>query len=191
MELTLNESIINIRVDLQNAKLSKSGKNSHGGFSYFELSDFLPALNELMKNYKVNDLITIKDNVITLTLIKGEERNEYSMPFIIFDTPVGKSGAKMMQDIQYLGAMNTYYKRYLYMNAFGITDGEVIDTLDNEKIKSEDLLLKERTRFKKICSDYNLNEKDTCKTYFITSKTTAQELKDINDLILKDISEKE
>ena len=27
--------------------------------------------------------------------------------------------------------MNTYYKRYLYLNAFGITDGEVIDSMDN------------------------------------------------------------
>ena len=39
-----------------------------------------------------------------------------------------------MQDIQYLGALNTYYKRYLYLNAFGITDGEVIDSLDNKEI---------------------------------------------------------
>ena len=41
-----------------------------------------------------------------------------------------------MQDIQYLGALNTYYKRYLYLNAFGITDGEVIDSMDNEELGS-------------------------------------------------------
>ena len=38
-----------------------------------------------------------------------------------------------MQDIQYLGALNTYYKRYLYLNAFGITDGDVIDAMDNQQ----------------------------------------------------------
>ena len=41
-----------------------------------------------------------------------------------------------MQDIQYLGALNTYYKRYLYLNAFGITDGEVIDSMNNEEMGS-------------------------------------------------------
>ena len=44
----LNESIISIRVKLQNAKLKKSGKNKFAGFDYFELADFLPKLNELM-----------------------------------------------------------------------------------------------------------------------------------------------
>ena len=44
----LNESIIKIRVDLQNSKLKKSGKNEFAGFDYFELADFLPRLNELM-----------------------------------------------------------------------------------------------------------------------------------------------
>ena len=42
-----------------------------------------------------------------------------------------------MQHIQYLGALNTYYKRYLYLNAFGITDGEVIDSIDNNDIKQQ------------------------------------------------------
>ena len=54
------------------------------------------------------------------------------IPFIMFETPLNTKGAKSMQDIQYLGALNTYYKRYLYLNAFGITDGDVIDALDVE-----------------------------------------------------------
>ncbi len=42
-----------------------------------------------------------------------------------------------MQDIQYLGALNTYYKRYLYLNAFGITDGEIIDSMNNNELSKE------------------------------------------------------
>ena len=137
---TLNQSIIAIRVSLQNAKLKKSGKNKFAGFDYFELSDFLPKLNELMEAEGVNDRYYIKDDYAVLELIKGEEVNSYTMPFVMFETPVnikvdGATGetreVKTMQDIQYLGALNTYYKRYLYLNAFGITDGEVIDSMDN------------------------------------------------------------
>lgn len=129
--MSLNESIISIRVKLQNSALKKSGLNKFAGFDYFELSDFLPRLNELMLEEKVNDLFTIENDKATLTLIKGEERQTYSIPFIVFDTPINKQGQKSMQDIQYLGALNTYYKRYLYLNAFGITDGDVIDALEN------------------------------------------------------------
>lgn len=154
----LNESIIAIRVKLQNANIKKSGKNTFAGFDYFELADFLPKLNELMQEEGINDVFTIETDInetsiAKLTLIKGEEKQEYKMPFKIFDTPLtfkkDKKGEFMkdstgnyiqvpsMQDIQYLGALNTYYKRYLYLNAFGITDGDVIDALDNTNMEKK------------------------------------------------------
>ena len=145
-EKNLNESIINIRVKLQNAGLKKSGKNKSAGFEYFELSDFLPKLNELMLEENINDIFKIEDGIAKLILIKAEETQEYTIPFVLFDTPCFKREnrdtgeiyeVKSMQDIQYLGALNTYYKRYLYLNAFGITDGDVIDSMNNEEIKSE------------------------------------------------------
>ena len=143
-EKKLNESIISIRVKLQNAKLKKSGKNKFAGFDYFELSDFLPKLNELMLEEGVNDNFKITNDTATLTLIKGEEKQEYTMPFVMFNTPLNKNGQPSMQDIQYLGALNTYYKRYLYLNAFGVTDGEVIDGMNNNELGKVDLITKEQ-----------------------------------------------
>nr|DAI46387.1 MAG TPA: ERF superfamily protein [Caudoviricetes sp.] len=134
-ELILNESIIKIRVKLQNSKIKKTGKNKFAGFEYYELGDFLPKLNELMLEENINDLFTIENDEVKLILMKGEEKQEYKMPFRIFETPLTKDGKQSMQDIQYLGALNTYYKRYLYLNAFGITDGEVIDSMNSEEIK--------------------------------------------------------
>ena len=84
----LNQSIISIRVKLQSAKLKKSGKNKFAGFDYFELADFLPKLNELMLEEGINDLFNIDGEKATLTLIKGDEKQTYSMPFVLFDTPV-------------------------------------------------------------------------------------------------------
>ena len=149
-ELNLNESIIKIRVELQNSKIKKSGKNKYAGFEYYELSDFLPKLNELMQKEKVNDLFTIENDEVKLTLIKGEEKQEYKMPFRIFETPLTKDGKQSMQDIQYLGALNTYYKRYLYLNAFGITDGEVIDTMNSEEIQSKKKVVKTEEKYQDI-----------------------------------------
>lgn len=179
---SLNESIISIRVKLQNAKLKKSGKNTYAGFDYFELADFLPKLNELMLEEKINDKFYIKDNLAILELQKNEEINVYTMPFVLFETPLtykkNKSGQFLidkegnyiqvpsMQDIQYLGALNTYYKRYLYLNAFGITDGEVIDSMNNDELsnKNEPDYRKELISYckqnnidmKKIAVDYQL-----------------------------------
>ena len=189
----LNESIIEIRVKLQNAKLKKSGKNKFAGFDYFELADFLPKLNELMLEEKVNDRFYIKDNLATLELQKDDEINAYTMPFVMFDTPLtfkkDKNGnfikdkneeylqVPSMQDIQYLGALNTYYKRYLYLNAFGITDGEVIDSMNNEELEAD------RTNYRQklidYCNENNIDMNKIAKEYKLNAKSKQEYFKSV------------
>ena len=181
----LNESIISIRVKLQNAKLKKSGKNKFAGFDYFELADFLPKLNELMLEEGVNDRFYIKDDYATLELQKGEEINTYTMPFVLFETPLtykkdkagnfikNKEGdyiqVPSMQDIQYLGALNTYYKRYLYLNAFGITDGEVIDSMNNNDL-SKNSEPDYRKELIKYCKENNIDMNKVAKDYQLVGR---------------------
>ena len=211
-EITLNESIISIRVELQNSKIKKSGKNSFAGFSYYELADFLPKLNELMQEKGVNDRFTIENSFegdyAKLELIKGEEKQEYKMPFKIFETPLNfkkdKNGnfikdknesyieVKSMQDIQYLGALNTYYKRYLYLNAFGITDGEVIDAMDNDDLpkkqepttKKNETTIDYKKRVQNFIKENNLNAKEVCTKYKLNAKSTQKEFENAYNQLL-------
>lgn len=190
---SLNERIINIRVKLQNAKLKKSGKNKFAGFDYFELADFLPKLNELMLEEKVNDRFYIKDDYATLELQKGEETNIYTMPFVLFETPVNVKQnqttgeireVKSMQDIQYLGALNTYYKRYLYLNAFGITDGDVIDSMDNNEMDKKDSI-DYRQKLIAYCNEKNIDMNEIAKTYKLNAKTNNITFKKVYEEIMK------
>lgn len=189
--MNLNETIIKIRVELQNSKIKKSGKNRFAGFEYYELADFLPKLNELMLKEKINDRFTIKDGLAMLELIKGEERQEYTIPFQIFPTPLNKNGSPSMQDIQYLGALNTYYKRYLYLNAFGITDGEVIDSMDSANLQKgvtftpntkeqEQEILNLMAKMKELVIDTNSDFEEIYKYYKVedSSSMTIAQLED-------------
>lgn len=176
---SLNTSIINIRVELQNAKLKKSGKNKFAGFDYFELADFLPKLNELMLKEKINDRFSIINNsdgtmTASLLLIKGDEQQEYTMPFVLFATPLNKSGQPSMQDIQYLGALNTYYKRYLYLNAFGITDGEVIDSMNNNDL-SKNSEPDYRKELIKYCKENNIDMNKVAKDYQLAGRKLSND----------------
>lgn len=194
-KVSLNELIIKIRVELQNSKIKKSGRNRFAGFDYYELADFLPKLNELMMKSGINDRFTIDENMARLELIKGEERQEYTMPFKIFPTPLNKSGQPSMQDIQYLGALNTYYKRYLYLNAFGITDGEVIDSMDNTKLEkgavftagvdAAEEALRLLSKMSELEMDTNTDHEEILKFYKVESNQdmTLEQLQDcINTL---------
>ena len=184
----LNTSIISIRVKLQNSKLKKSGKNKFAGFDYYELSDFLPKLNELMLEENINDRFYIKDGYAILELRKNEESNVYTMPFVLFSTPLNKSGQPSMQDIQYLGALNTYYKRYLYLNAFGITDGEVIDSMNNNDL-SKKVAPDYRKELIKYCKENNVDMNKVAKDYQLVGKRLSND--DYYDVLCDIKGEKE
>ena len=100
-----------------------------------------------------------------------------------------------MQDIQYLGALNTYYKRYLYLNAFGITDGEVIDSMDNNEIQSRKSNTKAKAKepqeevakvdYKVLLLEklrkLNVDVNSYAKTHKLSAKTTQEEAKALLD----------
>lgn len=181
---SLDESIISIRVKLQNSSIKKSGKNKYAGFTYFELADFLPKLNELMLEEKMNDRFYIDNDSAILELVKGNEVNRYIIPYERFDTPLNKDGKQSMQDIQYLGALNTYYKRYLYLNAFGITDGEVIESLNNDELKKDD------TNYKQLLMDklkeLNIDIQAYAKEHNLSSRTSQNKAKQLlESLVIK------
>ena len=145
-----------------------------------------------MLEEKINDIYSIEESNATLTLVKGDEKNIYKIPFVIFDTPLNKKVNKLteeieevksMQDIQYLGALNTYYKRYLYLNAFGITDGEIIDSMNNNEVVSKKVAKPKKSDIAQI--DYktalleelkkrNINIQEYVKTHEIGAKTTQK-----------------
>ena len=148
-----------------------------------------------MLKENVNDVFTIENNQAILILIKGNERQEYKMPFEIFDTPVNTKkdkdtgevrDVKSMQDIQYLGALNTYYKRYLYLNAFGITDGDIIDSMDNENLKDK---TKKEPDYRQLVIDYcksnNIDMNEIANEYKLNAKSTNKEFASVlTDLTL-------
>ena len=177
----LNKSIIKIRVELQNAKLKKSGRNKFAGFEYFELADFLPKLNELMLEEEMNDRFYVQNGYAVLELIKGEESQTYTIPFSQFDVPVNKQGQPSMQEIQYLGALNTYYKRYLYLNAFGITDGEVIDSLDNNNLQPN---VNYKELLKNRLQELNIDIRQYAMENKVNAKTTQARAKELLESLM-------
>ena len=175
----LNEKIIKIKNKFYETATKKSGKNSFQGFEYFELKDFLPDLVKLMAEEEVNDIFTIKDEYAVLKLIHKEETNEYTIPFVMFDVPLNKQGKDSMQKIQYLGALSTYYKRYLYMNAFSITENDKIDAMNNDELNAAPENSKNKT--KKEYTEEEIREK----SIEIISKYENFFKAEINDLTEK------
>jgi hypothetical protein len=131
------EKLQKARVTLQQSKLKKSGKNAYAGFEYFELADFLPKVNEIFLEQGLCSDFSIKDCQAVLTIINSEKTDET----MAFTMPTAELQLKGCTAIQSLGGVNTYCKRYLYLNALEIVEADMLDAkignLQEQKINPD------------------------------------------------------
>ena len=111
------------RVELQECEIKKSGNNKFSNYDYFELGDILPHINILMNKYKLCSSISYMADIATLTITNSEKPEEQ----IVFTSPMAQAQLKGCHDIQNLGAVQSYLRRYLYMTAFEIVEADVLD----------------------------------------------------------------
>lgn len=114
-----------MRVNVQKKCNKKSGKNTHIGFTYFELGDFLLTANEEMLNQGMYPTFQIRTEENLAELVVQDFYSDSHMRFTLplAEARVGGSA----NPIQQLGAMNTYLKRYLYLNALELAESDVVD----------------------------------------------------------------
>ena len=130
----------NARVKLQKSDLSKSGENKFAGFKYFELGDFLPRINEIMQEEKLCSFINFSETKATLTIINAENPEEK----IEFNSDAPELQLKGTNAIQNQGGKITYLRRYLYMNAFEITENDLFDAVSGKDAETNNPFISEK-----------------------------------------------
>lgn len=122
-QLNVYQKLQKVRVDVQKLNIKKSGKNAYAGFTYFELKDFIPPVNELFDKYGLSSNFSIKDGCALLYITDTDKLDD----FILFESPIADAQLKGCTPIQSLGAVHTYMKRYLYLNALELTEDDMLD----------------------------------------------------------------
>lgn len=116
------------RIELQSRKLEKSGHNKFAGYEYFELGDFLPAIQDIFNELGLFGGITFKSDVAELTIVNVESvRNDGTYEAIVFTCPMATAQLKGCHEVQNLGASMTYIRRYLWVNALEIVEHDALD----------------------------------------------------------------
>jgi len=121
--MNIYEKLLKCRIELQDKNLKKSGLNKFAGYDYYELSDFLPAANQLFANNKLCPVITFNAEMATMVLVNAEKPEE----MLTFTSPMAATELKGCHPIQNLGAVETYSRRYLYMAVLEITEHDALD----------------------------------------------------------------
>jgi hypothetical protein len=121
--MNIYEKLNTTRVELQKVEVSKSGSNKFAGYTYYELGDFLPKINELFEKNKLIGIVSFSEQMATLKIVNTEKISE----FIEFNSPMRSAELKGCHPIQNLGAVETYQRRYLYMTALEIVEHDALD----------------------------------------------------------------
>lgn len=118
------------RVELQNMELKKSGHNKFAGYRYFELGDFLPAVNTLFDIYGLAYSLQFDREMATMFIIDVDTGSS-----IKFTCPMEQAILKGCMPVQNLGASITYITRYLLVMALAISEHDAVDASEPLKEK--------------------------------------------------------
>lgn len=125
------KKLMEARLRLQGKKLSKSGQNKFAGYQYFELGDFLPTVQDIFDTVGLCGVVSFTADIATLTITDVEDGSQ-----IVLTSPMGSAALKGCHEVQNIGAVETYQRRYLWVSAMEIVEHDVLDaTTGNDKPK--------------------------------------------------------
>ncbi len=119
----VHKKLMDARILLQQAPLKKSGHNKFAGYSYFELGDFLPTINQIFSRVGLCGVVSFDKELATLTITDTEDSTEIKLT-----SPMAEANLKGCHPIQNLGAVETYTRRYLWVSAMEIVEHDALDS---------------------------------------------------------------
>ena len=149
------------RIKLQNTELSKSGHNKFAGYRYFELGDFLPTVQSIFADLGLCGIVSYGTEIASLTIVDTEDNSN-----IVITSPMGSAALKGCHEVQNIGAVETYQRRYLWVTAMEIVEHDALDSSEPlkaeeslnaciAKIKASDSPAKLRTAFATLYKQYS------------------------------------
>ena len=110
------------RLTLLNTELKKSGHNKFAGYQYFELGDFLPAIQRIFNDIGLCGIVSFDAHIASLRIVDVEDNSE-----VTFTSPMGSAALKGCHEVQNIGAVETYQRRYLYVAAMEIVEHDALE----------------------------------------------------------------
>lgn len=120
--MSVYKKLQDARIKLQNTALKKSGHNKFAGYYYFELGDFLPHIQSICADMGLCGVVSFNHEMAFLQIIDTEDNSS-----VMFTSPMSSAALKGCHDVQNLGAVQTYLRRYLWVNAFEIVEHDALD----------------------------------------------------------------
>lgn len=122
--MNVYQKLNNARHKFHSTELKKSGHNKFANYKYFELGDFIiPALN-IFDEVGLTSIISFSKEYADMRIINVDKPEET----ITISSPMSSAALKGCHEVQNLGAVQTYLRRYLWVAALEIVEHDAIDS---------------------------------------------------------------
>lgn len=122
--MSVHKKLMQARVTLQSTKLQKSGHNKFAQYYYFELGDFLPEIQNIFHGLGLCGVVSFTNDMATLTITDMEDGTTLDIT-----SPMSSAALKGCHEVQNLGAVQTYLRRYLWVTAMEIVEHDALEPL--------------------------------------------------------------
>jgi hypothetical protein len=121
--MSVHKKLMQARVKLQSIQMKKSGLNKFAGYSYFELGDFIPHVQTIFNDIGLCGVVSFSTEYAQLCITDVEDGT-----VVVITSPMAEANLKGAHPIQNLGATLSYQRRYLWMAAMELVEGDAIDS---------------------------------------------------------------
>lgn len=112
------------RAKFHSIELKKSGHNKFAGYKYFELGDFIIPALDIFKQLELTSIISFGKEEASMTIVDNEKPENR----IVITSPMSSAALKGCHEVQNLGAVQTYLRRYLWVAALEIVEHDALDS---------------------------------------------------------------
>lgn len=120
--MQVHKKLMQARVALHAMDIKKSGFNGFSEYRYFELGDFLVPALRLFNDLGLCGVVSFTPDTATLTITDSEDGSA-----IVITSPMGSAKLKACHEVQNIGAVETFQRRYLWVTALEITEHDALD----------------------------------------------------------------
>lgn len=132
--MTVHKKLMDARLQMQDTELSKSGRNDYAGYNYFTLADFLPEAQRIFRDVGLCGIVRFTATEATLEIVDADKPDSER---ITITSPMGSANLKGCHEVQNIGAVESYQRRYLWMTAFEIVEDDPLDATTQKGKKTE------------------------------------------------------
>lgn len=122
--MSVYQKLNDARSEFHKLQLKKTGKNAFAGYQYFELGDFLLPAMEVFGRHGLCAIVSFERELATMRIISVDPKDAGE---IIITSPMGSAALKGCHEVQNIGAVETYQRRYLWVAALEIVEHDALD----------------------------------------------------------------